>query len=267
MTYLSEEEAGNDPVELYTFTYGDQTWLFTDGDVDYVHPVSAVLFAAEPISRGGLSQSDEDGSMSVEVTVDAWNPVSDFFRTPYLPARHVWLVIERLHRGSATPPAVIFRGLVGSVSFQSATAKLTCVPVRYAIGRSIPVQLVQTLCSNTLYDGRCKVDPAPFSIVRTIVDINALSFMFAGGTGHSPGYYSGGFIEGFDKPPATIKDDDGFGIIKMLYNPGYVEGDVITLYAGCDKKLQTCIQKFNNQPHFQAFPFMPMLDPFADEIA
>jgi uncharacterized phage protein (TIGR02218 family) len=203
--------------------------------------------------------------MSVEITIDALNPIADFFRTPYLPGSHVWLVIERFHRGSSDV-SVLFRGLIGAVAFQAATAKLTCIPVRYAIARSIPVQLVGKLCTNTLYDGRCKANPAAFSAAATVTGIAGLTFTVSSVGGRPDGYYSGGFIEKAGVPPATIKEHIGT-TLKMFYNPGYVIGDAVTIYAGCDKKFQTCVQKFSNQIHFQAFPFMPLLDPFADEIA
>lgn len=266
MTYLSEEAAGNDPIELYTFTFEAQEWLFTDGDGDYIHPVTGKTYKAEPLSRGNLTQSDEDSSMSIEVTIDALNPIADFFRSPYLPARQVWLVIERLHRGSAAAPGVLFLGSVGSVTFEHAVAKLSCIPMRQAIGRIIPIQLVQALCSNTLYDGRCKANPAPFSVVRTITGIAGLTFSINAASGKAAAYYNGGFIEKVGIPPATIKEEIGV-TLKMMYNPGYNIGDIVTLYAGCDKRLDTCIKKFDNNPHFQGFPFMPVLDPFADQIA
>jgi hypothetical protein len=266
MTYLADEQAGLDPIELYEFTYADQTWRYTDADVDYLHPVTGDLFAVEPIHRDSLKQSEESNSMSVDVTIDALNPVADFFRAPFLPARQVWLVIYRTHRGAVGAPAVTFRGQVGQVEFTGASAKLTCVPMRHAINRVVPVQLVQRLCSNTVYDGRCKADPALFSITRTITSLDGLTVGLSAGTGHAAGFFSGGYIEAAGIPPATIKEDL-VNTVKLLYNSGYAIGTIITIIAGCDRKLETCMQKFQNEAHYQGFPMMPVLDPFADEIA
>lgn len=265
MTYLTEEAAGADPVELFEFTFGADVWRYVSSNVDYVHPISGFTFVAEPVSRGNLQQSEEDISMTVEIMLSSLNPVADFFRTPYLPGRQVWLVIYGVHRGSGTTPAVKFRGQVGSVTFDGVTAKLSCVPLSRATNRNVPIQLVQQLCTNTLYDARCQVDPAAFSVNRVITLISGLTFSLNASTGHPVGYYSGGFIEGGGHPPATIKDDLS-GTLKMLYNPGYTNGDAITIYAGCDKKFATCATKFNNVLHYQGFHFMPMLDPFNSEI-
>lgn len=265
MTYLTDEAAGVDPVELYEFTFGSDVWRYVSSDVDYVHPFTGTTFIAEPVSRGHLQQSEEDTSMTVEITLSSLNPVADFFRTPYLPGRQVWLVVYGAHRGSGATPAVKFRGQVGGVSFDGVTAKLSCIPLSRAINRNVPIQLVQKLCTNTLYDARCLADPATFSVAKIITAISGLTFTLNSATGHPVGFYSGGFLEGGGHPPATIHDDLSTSL-KMLYNPGYTPGDAVTIYAGCDKKIGTCATKFNNVPHFQAFPFMPLLDPFNDEI-
>lgn len=265
--YLSEELAGEDPIELYEFTFGTDVWRFTDGDGEYTHPITEDVYTPEMLSRGNLVQNDEDKSMSVDVTIDALNPVANFFRTPYLPGQQVWLVIYRTHRNSVNAPAVVFRGQVGQVVFQNTTAKLTCVPLRNALSRSLPVQLVQTLCTNALYDQRCKLDPELFKITGTITAIDGLTFtMDYADTGKDPGYFGGGFIQGADAPPATIKQDN-VNKLEMLYNPGYTVGMLISIYAGCDKQVTTCVNKFANIANFQAAPYMPLLNPFADEIA
>src|SRR4051794_24367684 len=99
MTYLTDEAAGLDPIELFEFVYGPTTWRFTDGDAPYTHPGTGQLYTPEAISRGAMLQSDEDASMSVEVILDALSPIADFFRTPYLPAQQMWLTVYRTHVG------------------------------------------------------------------------------------------------------------------------------------------------------------------------
>lgn len=266
MSYITEEKGGADPVELYEFIFGDQTWRFTDGDAPYTHPDTSDEYTPEMISRGNIQQSEEDTSMNVDVTVDALNPVADFFRTPFLPSRHIWLTIYRTHRGSVSSPGILFRGLVGTAEFENNTCKLTCISQKHAIGKRVPVQLVQKLCTNTLYDQRCKADPELFKITGTIVDIDGLTLtMDYVGTGHAVGYFDGGYIEKAGIPPATIRTDNAPTLL-LMYNPGYVIGDLIEIFAGCDKRVLTCETKFNNVPNFQGFPFMPVKDPFAGEV-
>jgi uncharacterized phage protein (TIGR02218 family) len=271
MTYLTDEAAQTDPIELYEFTYGTSVWRYTDADADIIHPTTSDVYTAEPLSRGALHQSDEDGSMSLDVALDALNPVADFFRTPFLPSQQVWLTVYRTHVGSAAV-ATLFRGRVGQVIFENTTARLTCVPTRAAITKRIPVQLIQSLCNNTLYDGRCKANPALFTAAATINAITGLDLSVTwtvardvSAGARPPGWYDGGYLSKAGVPAATIIEDTG-SLLRILYNPGYVLGDAINVYAGCDKRYATCLAKFNNVVNHQGFPYFPTQDPFANEV-
>ena len=41
-------------------------------------------------------------------------------------------------------------------------------------------------------------------------------------------------------------------------------GDRLSIYAGCDKRLPTCIGTFNNVVNFRAEPYVPGQDEFLD---
>lgn len=267
MTYLTDETSNLDPVELYEFTFGTQIWRFTDSDANYVF--GGNTYTPEPITRAGLRQSEEDGSMSLDFIVDALNPIADFFRVPFLPAQQLWLTIYRTHVGSVDS-AVLFRGRVGQCVFEGGTAKMTAVPMRNAIQKSIPVQLVQQLCNNTLYDQRCKASPDLFKFSGTISTLVGLTITLTGVAGTKvTGYFDGGFIQKAGVPAATILDHTSDGTtatIRLLYNPGYAAADVVDAYAGCDKRSDTCINKFANIPNHQGYPLFPTFDPFVDEM-
>jgi uncharacterized phage protein (TIGR02218 family) len=267
VTYLTDETDGLDPIELYEFSFGTQFWRFTDSDVSFLF--ASNTYTPETISRGPMRQSDEDGSMSVEVVVDALCPIADFFRVPFLPAQQLWLTIYRTHVGSAFS-AVIFRGRVGQCVFDHAVAKLTAVPMRNAIQKTIPVQLIQRLCNNTLYDQRCKANPLSFKFTGTISSLTGLVITVTGTPGAQvTGYFDGGFIQKTGLPAATIIDHTvaaSIATMRLLYNPGYVNGDVIDCYAGCDKRYPTCRDKFANTLNHQGCPQFPTFDPFRDEM-
>lgn len=280
MTFAADEASGQDYIELYRFTFGDSVWLFNDSDADYI--VGTDIYPTEAISRGDFQQTDENTSMTVDVTIPALNPVADVFRKPYLPAKHVWLTIYGTHRGSVEPLAVRFRGTVGVCTFEGVSAKLSCVPLSRAVNRAVPIQLVQRLCTNTLYDQRCKVDPdtelpfdplnpfkdlLPYKATRVISVLSGLDLFINIDTNPKPvGFFNGGFIVKEGVPPATIRAQIDETHFKLLYNPGYVQGDEITLYAGCDKRVPTCVTKFDNMAHHQGFPLIPAQDPFKDQI-
>lgn len=263
MTYLGDESAHKQPIELFQFNVGGVFHRFTDNELALNHPVTGNTYTPEPITRGNLQQSDEDSSMVLEITVDALNPVAEFFRTPLLPARTVYVLVERTHAGATATPAVVFRGQVTQCEFDGASGKLSCVPMRQAIRREIPAILVQGLCTNTLYDARCQVAPAAFQVAgtATVVAANVLTIT---GHGKPDGYFSGGFITQAGAPAATIREHIG-NTFKLLYNYGFTPGPV-ALFPGCDKRYSTCGSKFANTLHHQGFPNMPAIDPFVDQV-
>lgn len=264
MTYLGDEADHKRPIELYRFVIGATAVTVTDGEITVLHPVTDDEYVPEPITRGRLEQTAEDGSMAVEVTVDALSDVAQFFRAPFLPGRKIWLTIERTHEGS-DDVGVVFRGEVNGAVFADGHAVLRCVPIREALARSIPTRLVQALCSNTLYDERCQADPADFSEVATITDIAATEVTLDD-LDAADGYYNGGFVETAGKPAATVRLHEG-NVLTLLYNPGYVVGDVLTVAAGCDKRFTTCSGKFVNTEHYQGFPSFPQRNPFRESLA
>lgn len=263
-TYVAEEQAHEMPVELFTFTIDTNIYRFTDAEFEFVHPTTSDVFTPDSITRSAPKQSGEDSSMTIEVTLDDSNPVSEFFRTPFLPSRKVWLTIERTHEGSVGDPAVIFRGQVGQCAFTGAHVVLTCLPINQVMTRSIPVQLVQILCTNTLYDNRCLLNPADFEVDLTVNAVNGIELTMVGIT-QPDGFFSGGYIQLDGKPAATIRDHTG-NVFTLLYNPGYEVGDNVQAFPGCDGRYDTCLNKFNNVPNHQGFPFFPQIDPFTESV-
>lgn len=265
MTYTADETAHKQPLELYQFTIQGVFYRYTSSELQVVHPVTGSAYTPEPVIRGELQQSEEDASMSLDISVDALNPVAAFFRTPFLNARTVFVLVERTHPGAVDAPAVLFRGQVAQAVFSGAMAKMTCVPIRQAIARAVPSVLVQVLCSNTLYDARCLVNPATVQVAGLVISTVIGVILVIPGHGKPDGYFSGGTVTVVGLPSATIRDQTG-DAFTLLYNYGFTPGSVVTLYPGCDKKLSTCVTKFANSTHYQGFPDMPVIDPFVDSI-
>lgn len=264
-TYLQAEELHLTPVELYTFTIQDTVYRYTDSEISVAHPVSGLVYEPEPISRSDLQQSEEDQSVVLQITMDSQSDIGEFFRQPFLSSRSVWILVERMHLDAPGEiPAPVFRGLVTQCVFQDAQATLSCVPTRMALTREIPIILVQSLCSNTLYDERCKADPTLTVVNGTVAAIAGTVLTVTEAGGFADGFFSGGYVVQGTLPPATVRDHVGQQLF-LLYNFDFALGPIL-LYPGCDKKLSTCQDKFNNTINYQGFPRMPLIDPFVDSI-
>lgn len=124
-------------------------------------------------------------------------------------------------------------------------------------------------CSAVLGDDGCKVDVSDvaFRADATLVAVDegqVLTMTLA--AGYTDRWFEGGFIsfrsgaaEGLQ---AVIKRDemDGTSRVLTLWQPIPVAvgvGDAVRIIAGCDKRAQTCREKFDNMLNFQGFPDIP----------
>tara|TARA_R110002110_G_scaffold84071_1_gene218318 strand:+ start:769 stop:1653 length:885 start_codon:yes stop_codon:yes gene_type:complete len=124
-------------------------------------------------------------------------------------------------------------------------------------------------CSAVLGDDGCKVDVSDvaFRADATLVAVDegkVLTMTLA--AGYTDRWFEGGFIsfrsgaaEGLQ---AVIKRDemDGTSRVLTLWQPIPVAvrvGDTVRIIAGCDKRAQTCREKFDNMLNFQGFPDIP----------
>jgi uncharacterized phage protein (TIGR02218 family) len=127
----------------------------------------------------------------------------------------------------------------------------------------------QKPCAAVLGDKRCKVETLEpgMSLETTLVAVEGgtvLTFPAA------PVFPMGWFVRG----RVTVLDGAGrgaVGIVKRdrdvagqrvidlweMLSAGLAPGDRVRVEPGCDKRLQTCRDKFDNLPNFRGFPDIP----------
>lgn len=171
-----------------------------------------------------------------------------------------WQNVEERH--------LLFRGTIGEMrrfedAFEAELRGLT-QPLNLPLGRAY-----QKPCAAVLGDGRCRfaLDGNGFSEERQAASIDARQvFRFGGMAGYEEKWFQHGRLivqSGAAKGlVGVIKRDrveDGLRVID-LWHP--LRGDVrpedmLRIEAGCDKRLKTCKEKFDNILNFQGFPDLP----------
>ncbi|TDH38854.1 DUF2163 domain-containing protein [Pseudohoeflea suaedae] len=127
-------------------------------------------------------------------------------------------------------------------------------------------------CDAELGDGRCRVDldSLAYTASGAVSDVFADDvFGVSGLEGYEDGWFrqgkirfSSGPLEGISFLVAEHDDVDG-GARITLWSPPSARpepGDGFTIVAGCDKRRETCRDRFANILNFQGFPFMPGSD-------
>lgn len=265
MTYGALEVLGGEPVELFKFVYGATSWFWTSGVESVVK--SGDTYSPIAIVSGNTSADGEAQANSIQVTVVGSNAVAELFKNNQ-PVSPIQVYVYRQQRGDAEF-ITIFAGEIGTCSFGDVNAVFSCYPAQSVAQRKIATLSYQALCNNRLYDSRCQVVRASFTYTYAVTAI-------AVGNGEAT-YDLGGNSETFfavEKLNWLTAGTVQFGdqVLMIVYHIGnkvtvmdsftdLIVGNTLTLYAGCDKQVSTCRDKFVNLARHQGFPYLPGENP------
>ena len=255
-----EESFQRQPAELYHIWRGSLHYRYTSGDTVVFYDGEA--FTPAPIERGKVSYDEKLDSNTLTIQMSrVTTPALSFVAVT--PTDLVWVSVHKLHRDSLIEETTpIFIGQIDDVSFRGTTAQIKCVGFEYFLKQVVPRYRYGSGCQHTLYDNRCKVVAADFSARAEIESIseNKLSITSSVFAEQFDGYYSLGFLT-FDFHKRMITSHIGNTIGLRYSIPSLAKGDVVTVYAGCDKTRATCEIKFNNLDNNLSFSDIPVDNP------
>jgi len=192
------------------------------------------------LSTSGIKQSDIFGGMydgaRVKVWSVNWADTGDYCALPGGFLRSV----KSSNKG------------VGVFELVSLSDKLT-----KPVGLSMEIT-----CNADVGDTRCGVNLAAFTQSGTVTSVTDQSSFDDSGTGQADGYFSYGKITWLTGLNSGVTREvrvflgGNFQLFKE--SPYTIEiGDTYSAHAGCDRLVDTCINKFSNIENFRAFHFIP----------
>jgi uncharacterized phage protein (TIGR02218 family) len=258
--YIAKEEASvRKPVELYKIWSGAAFWYYTNGDV-------AVDFDGETydpatISRGSVSYNSEIEISTIKITFAAVaDPVVQYIAQN--PVAIAWIEVSRLHREQdPLEKSVVFIGQIKAVSFKGVSAEADCVGFEHFLKMPVPLWRYQLTCNHKLFDTRCGITKADYKITATVtLDTTGTVLTSATFGGYDAGYFVGGLVE-FEGERRTISAYSGNTITMNFQMINLLSGDSVDVYPGCDGRIETCRDKFDNIDNYLGFPFIPEENP------
>lgn len=155
-----------------------------------------------------------------------------------------------------------FIGTVAELSYGRTEARVLVKSVLECLNINMPRNLVQASCIYRLFDAGCGASRDTFKHSGAAgggTTRNSIKYALP----HVNGWGDLGFIVMHSGLNAGVKrtiKSYGDGEIKPIVAfPQAIEvGDEFTVYAGCDGKLDTCRDKFNNLGNFRGCPFVPV---------
>lgn len=127
-------------------------------------------------------------------------------------------------------------------------------------------EIYSPLCRANFCDSRCKLSAENFSFISHIdAMINEVTFFSEDIKNKENGIFNYGYIEvisGADSGDILyIKENhEGIVILSTMPKNKLNQGDKYKAIVGCDKKFETCVNKFNNAVNFRGEPHIPNYD-------
>ena len=262
--------------DLYTFTLVDGTVLrYTSADIDITTGGNTFSHNGPIISRSRtrVALGTAVDQLDLNITATAETLLSGL---PWLQAitngaldgaqvkleRAIAASPEDAMAGNIAGTVNLFEGRVSDTTTDSLTSKVIVRSWLELLNTPLPHNLYQPPCGNSIYDTGCGVSRAAYAAFGAVASGSTRQSINCG-LGNPAGYFDIGEI--------VMTSGQNLGVIRTVrtYTPGVVAlayplpkpvsvGDTFTIYPGCDKRLATCRDKFNNLPRFRGTPFVPV---------
>lgn len=249
------------PVELYRFAHGVEVWRHTSGDVPVT--ITDGTYTPEAISGTSISRGREWDSGGQKLLLDYLHPVAQLWQGNR-PREPVTVTVYSLHRGETDTP-IKFVGEVQSAVSTGQSVELSCVPTSYRLRRRVPNLRYSTLCPLALYGSRCGVDREAYRLRVVVTGVSVAILDAAALASQASGWWTNGYVRTLAGETRWIIDHAATSI--TLEYPLDVDiGEAVDVFAGCDRTLTTCRDKFANTANHLGFHKIPSRELFGVSV-
>lgn len=260
--------------DLYTITtVQNQVYRYTNYDYNLIVGGN-IYFADGPIiSREGfnLSLGVEVDNLSVSIESTDENKfnlisVAQAFHNGQMDGARFKL--ERIFIDINTPTdtsagaLLLFEGRIIEPEFDRNVIHFNVASDLDDLSVQMPRNLYQPSCSNTLFDSACGLNRSAHA-VSTSIDANSTQSRILCNVTQPQGWFTQGVVEFLDGANAGLKrtirlHETGTLLLTLPLLSVPKTGERIKVYPGCDKRLETCTNRFNNKSKFRGAPFIPV---------
>ncbi|HAV5432044.1 TPA: DUF2163 domain-containing protein, partial [Acinetobacter baumannii] len=260
--------------DLYTITtIQGIEYRYTSYDVNLM--VQGKEFRADGpiISREGISLSLGIEVDNLSITIET-NESTKFGDVPVAQAFHNGILdgarfkLERVFMDMNTPTdtsvgtLVLFEGRIVEPELDRYVINASVVSDVDNLKLQMPRNLYTPGCLNTLFDSACSLLSADFA-VNTTIAANSTPSQILCELSQPQGWFTQGVVEFLEGVNIGIKrtvrlHEAGSLLLTLPLLEMPEIGEAIRVYPGCDKRLETCTNRFNNRARFRGAPFVPV---------
>lgn len=260
--------------DLYTITtvQGD-VFRYTNYDFDLVVAGQIYSSGGPIISRDGISLSLGIEVDNLSISIDCiddneWNGINvvQAFHNGQLDGARFKL--ERIFMDMNTPTDTsagtikLFEGRIIEPDLDRNSIQASVASDLDELNVQMPRNLYQPSCTNTLFDTACGLLRQNF-MVQTTIESGSTAARILCQVNQPQGWFTQGVIEFLDGGNAGLKrtvrmHESGALLLTLPLLEPPQAGQRIKIYPGCDKRLETCQNRFNNFASFRGAPFIPV---------
>ncbi|EKU69884.1 TIGR02218 family protein [Acinetobacter pittii] len=260
--------------DLYTITtIQGIEYRFTSYDYSLVVAGKEFRVDGPIISREGTSLSLGIEVDNLSITIET-NESTKFGDVPVAQAFHngildgARLKLERIFMDMYTPTdtsagtIVLFEGRIVEPELDRYVINASVVSDVDNLKLQMPRNLYTPGCLNTLFDSACGLQSADFS-ANTTIGVNSTPNRIICDLSQPQGWFTQGVVEFLEGVNIGIKrtvrlHESGALLLTLPLLEMPEIGEDIRVYSGCDKRLDTCTNRFNNRSRFRGAPFVPV---------
>lgn len=260
------------PEQLFLFVMGNIQWGYVNSTSPVLH--NTVVYQPMMIELPNIVQSLSENSPTIDIKIDGSAEMVQQF-VPYQPIFPIRVRVYRHHIDDADDEFnVELIGEIVSAQFdeEDGSCNLSVRMVASNLDRKVPWPVYQKPCNWALYGPGCRVNKALFKTEATVTDIvenQIVSSAFeakAIAEGDPKWFRNGYVVRVLTGETRFVIDQEGDVLFLQAPFVGLQENDDVEAFAGCDRLIETCTNKFGNRDRFSGFPWPPEKNPFTDNV-
>lgn len=266
--YQEMSNYGGRPVQLFDFNRGSLHWRYARADQDITFPRDGQVYKALPgLADNGVQQLTTSEENDVSISVPSDSEIAQLY-VSNTPTDRMYVTIWVYDLDEADDGRMYWKGTVaGKAVGDAGESRLNCQDLAVGFARKGLRLAWERDCPHTLYDSECRVDPALYEVVGTVVKAQGTRIQSAILQNFADNYFAGGFCMWEIAPGIYqrrgIESHGGSTVIIIGGVQSLVAGMTVKFYPGCGHTIQVCDSKFNNHLNFGGAPNLKGESPFS----
>jgi hypothetical protein len=274
-TEYEVQHQGSRPLFLYEFKRGASTWRFANHGAEVV--AGGLTWAAADITHGEIASGLE--MVGDELTVEVGTDDPDHPLRLYLDRAALELTTLSVYRTDAYSllvdlDAPVFTGRVKRIPFRKKGVIELAVSTLFRLSeQTVPRFVIQRTCNHRLFDGGCGLSESTFTTAGLLVaasaedppHVEASEWGAKAAAEGDPNWFALGKVKVAAEVRLCVGQDGNRLYLNAPFRSPTL-GGVATATPGCDKRVGTCVGKFDNLGGHAGFPFIPSANPQLEEL-